>query len=66
MKTFAVWCTEYEDEGSDLFTRYTDKGAMRAYRKATGEVCSRDDLTPLSVAEMTPEMLAQRAAHGED
>lgn len=60
MKTFAVWETEYPDEGSEVFDTYTEKGAMRAYRKATGERCSRDDLTPLSTQEMTPEMLAAR------
>lgn len=63
MKTFAVWETEYPDEGSEVFTRYTWKGACRAYRKASGEKCSRDDLTPLSTALMTPEMLAQREAN---
>jgi hypothetical protein len=60
MKTFAVWETEYSDEGSVLKTAYTEKGAMRAYRKETGECVSRDDLTPLSTAEMTPEMLEER------
>lgn len=62
METYLVWCTEYPEDGSDAFTTYTAKGAMRAYRKATGERCSRDDLTPLSVAEATPEIMAQRAA----
>jgi hypothetical protein len=60
MKKFAVWETEYQDEGSTLHEAHTDKGAMRAYRKETGERCSRDDLTPLSTSEMTPELLAAR------
>ena len=63
MKTFAVWETEYPEEGSMLFEAHTEEGAMRAYRKTTGEQCSGDDLTPLSTAEMTPEMLAERDAN---
>lgn len=63
MKTFAVWETEYPEEGSEVFDAYTEKGAERAYRKATGERRSRDELTQLSTAEMTPELLAEREAN---
>jgi hypothetical protein len=66
MTTFAVWETEYEDEGSLLFTAYTEKGARRAYRKTCDErKSSVDDLTSLSTSEMTAEMLECRAAAEE-
>ena len=66
MTTFAVWETEYSDEGSLLFTAYTEKGACRAYRKTCAERRSSvDDLTPLSTAEMTEEMLKRRRDHDE-
>lgn len=54
MKTaYAVWETEYPDEGSVLVVRHSAKGALRWYRKATGERRSRDDLTPLSVCPLS-------------
>lgn len=59
MTTFAVWCTEYPEDGSVLVDAWSDKGAVRRYRRATiGR--GRQDETPLSVCEMTPDLLAKR------
>ena len=59
MTTFAVWCAEYPEEGSELVEAWSRKGAARRYRRATiGR--GRPDATPLGVCEMTPDMLAER------
>jgi hypothetical protein len=59
MTTYAVWCTEYPDDGSTLIEAWTAKGAVRQYRRRTiGR--GRADATLLSACEMTPEMLAIR------
>lgn len=64
MKTFAVWETEYPEEGSTLIEAMTAKGAMRRYRKITGERVAGYDLTPLEASPMSAEMLDQRRLLG--
>jgi hypothetical protein len=62
MKTFAVWETEYPDEGSTLFKAYSESGARRKWRKATRTTGPLWDQPALSAQEMTPWMLAEREA----
>lgn len=53
-KPFAVWESEYPDEGSNLVFAASEKGARRRYRRMTREKApSVPDLTPLSVSELT-------------
>jgi hypothetical protein len=60
MNLYAVWCTEYPDEGSILFEAWSEKGAKRRYRRVTiGR--GIPDATDLSACEMTDDMLAVRA-----
>jgi hypothetical protein len=59
MRLFAVWCLEYPEDGSVLVDAWTEKGAVRRFRRMTiGR--GRPDDTYLGVAEMTPELLALR------
>lgn len=60
MNLYAVWCTEYPDDGSVLVEAWSAKGAKRRYRRATmGRGVA--DATYLSACEMTEDMLAEMA-----
>lgn len=62
MKAWLVWCAEYPDEGSVELDAWTEKGARRKYRRATGErFHGAEEQTDLGVCEATPEILAMRA-----
>jgi hypothetical protein len=59
-KPFAVWETEYPDEGSSLYLAYSESGARRKWRKDTRTTGPVSEQPPLSVAELTTE---QALAH---
>jgi hypothetical protein len=55
MRIYAVWESEYPDEGSTLIEAFSESGARRKWRLATrtnGPVSEQPDLT---VTEITPE-----------
>lgn len=54
MAPYAVWETEYPEDGSNLVFAVTAKGARRRYRRMTLErtPCVAD-LVPLTVAALT-------------
>lgn len=53
---FAVWESEYQDEGSALIFASTEKGARRRYRRMTRErAAGVNELTPLSIEALTTE-----------
>lgn len=62
MTNYAVWETEYPDEGSNIYTTWTAKGAARKWRKDTRTRGPVDDQPPLTVWAMTNEEMAKRAA----
>lgn len=62
MKPFAVWESEYPNEGSILFFAFSASGARRKWRRATRTVGPVSNQPLLSVEEMSPEMLAEREA----
>lgn len=59
-KPFAVWETEYPDEGSVLLFAYSESGARRKWRKATRTTGPVSEQPSLSTAELTTE---QALAH---
>lgn len=52
---FAVWETEYSDEGCTLFFAYSDSGARRKWRKATRTKGPVSEQPTLSVESLTTE-----------
>lgn len=52
-KAFAVWETEYPDDGSNLYIAYSASGARRKWRKETRTTGPVGEQPPLSVAELT-------------
>jgi len=65
MKAFAVWETEYPEEGSNLVLAATEKGARRRYRRMTSERSAGvSELTPLSVATLTTTQALALARSG--
>lgn len=60
MKTWLVWEMDYPDEGSSAFTTWTEKGAARAFRKATQTRGGIFGMPELDISEATPEVLAMR------
>lgn len=53
-RPWAVWESEYPDEGSNLVFAATEKGARRRYRRMAGERSSGvTELIPLETAPLT-------------
>ena len=53
-RPFAVWESEYPDEGSNLIFAASESGARGRYRRMTRErAAGVVDLVPLSVAALT-------------
>lgn len=55
-KPFAVWETEYPEDGCNLVIAASEKGAQRRYRRMTRErAVGPANLTPLSMSVLTTE-----------
>lgn len=60
MKVFAVWESEYPEDGSVLVAAFSAAGARRRHRHRMswrGPICAQP---PLTVVEMTPALMEQR------
>lgn len=55
MKPWHVWEAEYAEEGSGLFWAWSEKGAVRQWRRSTRTRGPVDDMPLLDVEECTTE-----------
>jgi hypothetical protein len=55
MRPWHVWETEYAEDGAGLFWAWSEKGALRQWRRSTRTRGSVDGMPPLSAEECTED-----------